>query len=683
MKRYAGYTDRVKGYADLETRFSSYNTKAEGLVADSVTDDRAALNTLANVTMQPNGGQLDIVGVPRIASDLAIPSNVRLNFVAGAYLAPDIGVTVTINGPFNRHVEKKFGGGGTVTMGPGKMPYVRSEWWGGKFDGATDDAPAINAANVAALAAGGIKSIMPAGTAIYGSLITWGDGVVLQGAGMGKTILKQKAAANLAVSLKIATNATKSGARDFTLDMNAAANVGAGQNHCLNFDYGVDHHIYRVEVKNFYGLAGGTGVGIAGSGVNTRCTVEKCYVHDLGDVAALRQSDGIYMGGVDNRYLDNNLANITDTAIVAEASSDPIIKGNTLRSCVQGIAVGAGIAAATGTGGIVADNTIIGITRFNGQAIFIVRFLGTATKKMLVADNIVRDSIAGAGIFVWQSSYVDLSGNKVSGIGGTAADYRDGCGILVRNSDHVTLNGGSVDGCAAEGVKFDGVTDFIIGPLSVTDCMTGAAGVSAGVVVNDGPAEPTYGAPQSVQSQRGTIIGLRSKGASQGRGLSLSGLCDKVLVIGCDLRGNANNPGFSSTATGNIRRFGNITFTADNTNEAIDYALLQGGATIVGGNLAFVAGASGRIDNVRRIRTDGADFAIDRTDGSANNLLVDEVTGDTTARGALKGTSLKVGVNQVVGARGAAVADATGAGDIVAQFNAWLARARAHGLIAP
>ena len=37
---------------------------------------------------------------------------------------------------------------------------------------------------------------------------------------------------------------------------------------------------------------------------------------------------------------------------------------------------------------------------------------------------------------------------------------------------------------------------------------------------------------------------------------------------------------------------------------------------------------------------------------------------------------------QVVGAQGAAVADATGAGDVVAQLNALLARLRVHGLIA-
>jgi hypothetical protein len=142
LKKYLGWTSREaaqKKYADLDLRFSSYNTKAEGLVGDSVADDRLALHTLANVTMQPNGGQLDIVGIPRIASDVTIPSNVRLRFVAGAYLAPDVGVTVTINGNFDRTLEKKFGGGGAILFGPGKVGKLRPQWWGCILDGATDD----------------------------------------------------------------------------------------------------------------------------------------------------------------------------------------------------------------------------------------------------------------------------------------------------------------------------------------------------------------------------------------------------------------------------------------------------------------------------------------------------------------------------------------------------------------
>lgn len=51
-----------------------------------------------------------------------------------------------------------------------------------------------------------------------------------------------------------------------------------------------------------------------------------------------------------------------------------------------------------------------------------------------------------------------------------------------------------------------------------------------------------------------------------------------------------------------------------------------------------------------------------------------------TAIGATGG--LQVGANKVVSVQGAAVADATGAGDVVAQLNTLLSRLRAHGLIA-
>lgn len=86
------------------------------LVGDSVANDRAALDTLVNVTMQPDGGEIDVVGVPRIASDLTIPKNIQLNFRNGAYLAPDLGVTVTILGKVSEVKAKIFGGGGAFSL---------------------------------------------------------------------------------------------------------------------------------------------------------------------------------------------------------------------------------------------------------------------------------------------------------------------------------------------------------------------------------------------------------------------------------------------------------------------------------------------------------------------------------------------------------------------------------------
>lgn len=145
-KRYGGWTDRdttKKGYADLDTRFSSYNTKAEGtMVLDGVADDRAAFSTLVNVTMQPNGGICDIVGVVRIASNMSIPANVELRFLGGAYLAPDVGVPVGIAGTFDTSLRKKFGGAGTFTFGS-KVREFFAEWWGAVGDGVADDTPSF------------------------------------------------------------------------------------------------------------------------------------------------------------------------------------------------------------------------------------------------------------------------------------------------------------------------------------------------------------------------------------------------------------------------------------------------------------------------------------------------------------------------------------------------------------
>lgn len=77
------------------------NALQNGCLGDGTTNDRAALNTLANVTLQPGGGTI-FFGAPysyRISSDITFPSNVTLQFAQGAALSIDTGVTVTVNGP--------------------------------------------------------------------------------------------------------------------------------------------------------------------------------------------------------------------------------------------------------------------------------------------------------------------------------------------------------------------------------------------------------------------------------------------------------------------------------------------------------------------------------------------------------------------------------------------------------
>ena len=70
-----------------------------------------------------------------------------------------------------------------------------------------------------------------------------------------------------------------------------------------------------------------------------------------------------------------------------------------------------------------------------------------------------------------------------------------------------------------------------------------------------------------------------------------------------------------------------------------------------------------------------------RSSNAATVLLQLSITGASFYNSVTCG-ALYIGANQVVGARGAAVADATDAATAISQLNALLARCRAHGLIA-
>ena len=122
---------------------------------------------------------------------------------------------------------------------------------------------------------------------------------------------------------------------------------------------------------------------------------------------------------------------------------------------------------------------------------------------------------------------------------------------------------------------------------------------------------------------------------------------------------------------------GNLYFDNANAISSSAYVLrlTSGGADVIGeltANSFIVAGSSvggwaiGSKASVARIDYAGKFRALD-----ADNTYA-----------AFNAAEFQVNDTKVVGAQGAAVADATGAGDVVAQLNALLARCRAHGLIA-
>lgn len=390
-KRYMGYTDRSKTAADLETRFATYNAKVEGLILDSVTDDRAALHQLVNVTMQPNGGVVDVVGVPRVASNVSVPANVRLNFLNGAYLAPDGGVTVTISGPFNREIEKKFGGGGTVTFGAGARTHEAwPQWWGAVADGVTSDSVPVRACHEALYAAGpGRKMRLIKGTHLLTTVD--GDGYTMLKSRTGISVIGEGdlsvlKVANATRSVNIGTavlyNHTEALAdmvyRDFSIDYNGQNNLflggysatagvnrtggGAGctnilVDNCLFKNSGGYHFLffdgiggYRVVIRN--NRFEECGRSIAGSAITDHSSIyctsnkSKIFGNSFANGNVCEVSTAIETHGTAEHVHDNDIENYsTGYNLCFQVQTNRSIRfhDNTLRNVRSGVVIwGAG-----------------------------------------------------------------------------------------------------------------------------------------------------------------------------------------------------------------------------------------------------------------------------------------------------------------------------------------------------
>lgn len=162
---------------------------------------------------------------------------------------------------------------------------------------------------------------------------------------------------------------------------------------------------------------------------------------------------------------------------------------------------------------------------------------------------------------------------------------------------------------------------------------------------------------------------------------SLSGSQMQMSSTGLTLKGTSSGAQAVLTAS-------SLTFTSGTANTVVSAAGVQiyGGTTGIGiGDSAF-ATSPVRISSTEVVIAIGsAQLTISNGVGvQANDNLGSG--GEITALGNIETTlgAFYVTGNKVVGGRGAAVADATGAGDVVAQLNTLLARLRAstgHGLI--
>lgn len=124
-----------------------YNS-ADYLVGNGVTNDAAALSTLANTTIPAGGGTILFApGSYKIGTNITIPANVTLWFLHGASLKVAAGVTVTVNGDIKADFAMAF----DLTLGGAldiPSAEVRPEWFSHSTD--PDDSLGIQRALQAA-----------------------------------------------------------------------------------------------------------------------------------------------------------------------------------------------------------------------------------------------------------------------------------------------------------------------------------------------------------------------------------------------------------------------------------------------------------------------------------------------------------------------------------------------------
>src|SRR3989344_5260389 len=112
----------------LGSRDAFFNVRDFGAAGNGVTDDREAINDLANTTLSNGGTIIFPVGTYLIGAAITFNTNIELVFLNNSQLTVSTGITVTINGTIDAGRFRIFSGNGTVVINGNNT--IFPEWWG-------------------------------------------------------------------------------------------------------------------------------------------------------------------------------------------------------------------------------------------------------------------------------------------------------------------------------------------------------------------------------------------------------------------------------------------------------------------------------------------------------------------------------------------------------------------------
>lgn len=206
------------GWALIQGDLALFNVKDYGVLGDGATDDRAALNTLANTTIPATGGTAYFPpGTYKVESALTFPRHVTVVMAAGAKFASVAAVALTISGPFQAARERVFeslpAAGGTTALAvsfPHGSPTNQyfPEWWGAfptEVGGTECSAKIVQmeaaVPPVAAGVGGGGEIVFGHGTYLITNWTPTKNNLIVRGAGIFATSLKGSGAGASVVTL--------------------------------------------------------------------------------------------------------------------------------------------------------------------------------------------------------------------------------------------------------------------------------------------------------------------------------------------------------------------------------------------------------------------------------------------------------------------------------------------------